>query len=150
MSMNNILTGCQVQLDHGENFRDQNVSGTLSDLVAAKRIASAPPLILKMADPAGITSPSQTARNYAGITVLPMPEVPTTCCQSGCTYCVWDIYRDELEEREAAREKAINALKARNMEIPSELREVVSSDIDPSIAAFMKLERDMAQSTKTL
>lgn len=36
--------------------------------------------------------------NIAGIMVPPKPEEPDNCCMSGCVNCVWDRYRDELEE----------------------------------------------------
>lgn len=34
----------------------------------------------------------------AGILVPPRPDEPDNCCMSGCVNCVWDRYRDELEE----------------------------------------------------
>jgi len=36
--------------------------------------------------------------NIAGVLVPPKPEEPDNCCMSGCVNCVWDNYRDELEE----------------------------------------------------
>lgn len=34
----------------------------------------------------------------AGVLVPPRPEEPDNCCMSGCVNCVWDVYRDDLEE----------------------------------------------------
>ncbi|MCJ1243195.1 hypothetical protein MMC30_000392 [Trapelia coarctata] len=34
----------------------------------------------------------------AGVLVPPRPQEPDNCCMSGCVNCVWDIYRDDLEE----------------------------------------------------
>lgn len=42
-----------------------------------------------------IEAASQT---IAGVTVPPRPEEPENCCMSGCVNCVWDQYRDEMEE----------------------------------------------------
>lgn len=38
------------------------------------------------------------SRNIAGVMVPPKPEEPENCCMSGCVNCVWDVYRDEMEE----------------------------------------------------
>lgn len=42
----------------------------------------------------------------AGVRVPPRPEEPDNCCMSGCVNCVWDRFRDELEEWAAAKRKA--------------------------------------------
>lgn len=44
---------------------------------------------------AAIRSASQ---DIAGILVPPRPEEPDNCCNSGCVNCVWDTYREDLEE----------------------------------------------------
>ncbi|KAL3441911.1 hypothetical protein BJX65DRAFT_321967 [Aspergillus insuetus] len=33
-----------------------------------------------------------------GVPIPPRPEEPDNCCMSGCVHCVWDDYRDEMEE----------------------------------------------------
>lgn len=38
------------------------------------------------------------SRNIAGVMVPQRPEEPDNCCMSGCVNCVWDMYRDEMEE----------------------------------------------------
>jgi hypothetical protein len=49
--------------------------------------------------------------NVAGILVPPRPSEPDNCCMSGCVNCVWEQYREDLEEwasRSAeAREKIL-------------------------------------------
>jgi hypothetical protein len=34
--------------------------------------------------------------------VPPQPPEPGDCCHSGCTFCVEDMYQDELERYQAA------------------------------------------------
>lgn len=46
--------------------------------------------------------------------VPPKPEEPDNCCMSGCVNCVWDRYRDELEEWAEMSAKARSALQAKD------------------------------------
>lgn len=41
-----------------------------------------------------------------GVLVPPRPEEPDNCCMSGCVNCVWDQYRDDMEEWAAANAEA--------------------------------------------
>ncbi|KAL4787544.1 oxidoreductase-like protein [Aspergillus varians] len=43
----------------------------------------------------GTSSPWKTVN---GVPIPPRPEEPDNCCMSGCVHCVWDDYRDEIEE----------------------------------------------------
>lgn len=47
----------------------------------------------------------------AGVWVPMRPDEPDDCCMSGCVNCVWDMYRDEMEEWVAKRKEAEHALK---------------------------------------
>lgn len=47
----------------------------------------------------------------AGVSVPPRPDEPDNCCMSGCVNCVWDRYRDELEEWAASTKEADAALR---------------------------------------
>lgn len=38
------------------------------------------------------------SQNIAGIMVPQRPTEPDNCCMSGCVNCVWDVYRDDIEE----------------------------------------------------
>ncbi|TGO65023.1 hypothetical protein BCON_0004g00180 [Botryotinia convoluta] len=51
------------------------------------------------------------SQRIAGVLVPPRPEEPDNCCMSGCVNCVWDRYRDEIEEWAAAKKDADKALK---------------------------------------
>lgn len=46
------------------------------------------------------------SRRIAGILVPPRPEEPDNCCMSGCVNCVWERYRDEIEEWSAKSAEA--------------------------------------------
>lgn len=46
----------------------------------------------------------------AGIKVPSRPEEPTNCCMSGCVNCVWELYKDEIEEWKDTRNKARRVL----------------------------------------
>ncbi|KAF1732730.1 UPF0651 protein, mitochondrial [Beauveria bassiana] len=42
----------------------------------------------------------------AGVRVPPRPEEPDNCCMSGCVNCVWDLYREDMEEWTLASSEA--------------------------------------------
>lgn len=46
------------------------------------------------------------SREVAGVLVPPKPAEPDNCCMSGCVNCVWDLYRDEMEEWAAKSSEA--------------------------------------------
>ncbi|EHY54038.1 hypothetical protein HRR83_004684 [Exophiala dermatitidis] len=52
--------------------------------------------------------PESKWRTINGVPVPPRPLEPDNCCMSGCVHCVWDDYRDDLEEW-AARVKEAQA-----------------------------------------
>jgi len=62
---------------------------------------------------------------------------------------VWDIYREDIEDWQAKRREARDALKVKKKRIPTWLggkaarREEVDplADIDPGLRAFMELEK---------
>ncbi|KAK8161646.1 oxidoreductase-like protein [Phyllosticta citrichinensis] len=51
------------------------------------------------------------AREVAGVEIPPRPDEPDNCCMSGCVNCVWDVYRDELEEWALASREAKRRMK---------------------------------------
>ncbi|KAK5995323.1 hypothetical protein PT974_03727 [Cladobotryum mycophilum] len=48
----------------------------------------------------------------AGVLIPPRPEEPDNCCMSGCVNCVWDLFREDLEEWTAQKSEADERLKA--------------------------------------
>ena len=42
--------------------------------------------------------PDATWRTINGVPVPPRPGEPDNCCMSGCVHCVWDDFRDDVEQ----------------------------------------------------
>ncbi|KAI8628507.1 oxidoreductase-like protein [Xylariaceae sp. FL1651] len=63
----------------------------------------------------------------AGVRVPPRPEEPDNCCMSGCVDCVWDRYRDEMEEWATASSRAERALQAERAQGPVDVLGGVSA-----------------------
>jgi hypothetical protein len=66
---------------------------------------------------------------------------------------VWDIYREDIEGWQSARQKARDALKAKRKRIPVWLGGKAAqkeefdplADIDPGLRAFMELEKRLRE-----
>lgn len=43
-------------------------------------------------------APETTWKTVNGVAIPPRPKEPDNCCMSGCAHCVWDDYRDDMEE----------------------------------------------------
>lgn len=65
--------------------------------------------------------------NVAGVLVPPKPEEPDNCCMSGCVNCVWDRFRDEMEEWAIAKATADKRLAA------AARQKELGEGLDPSI-----------------
>lgn len=89
------------------------------------------------------------AKMYAGVVVPARPEEPLNCCQSGCVHCVWDIYREDIEDYEAKKKEAREALTKSGKTVPVELGGSGEPDIigqlSPSLQAFIKLEKQLKE-----
>jgi len=68
------------------------------------------------------------SKMVAGILVPPKPEEPDNCCMSGCVNCVWDRFRDEMEEWAFASTRAEQLLQAQEAQGDSN----VHSDARPA------------------
>lgn len=54
----------------------------------------------------GEAPPESMWKTINGVPIPPRPEEPDNCCMSGCVHCVWDDFRDEMEEWAARIAKA--------------------------------------------
>ena len=45
----------------------------------------------------------------AGVLIPPKPEEPDNCCMSGCVNCVWERFREDMEDWTAATKRAAEA-----------------------------------------
>jgi hypothetical protein len=43
-------------------------------------------------------TPDATWQTINGVPIPPRPGEPENCCMSGCVHCVWDDYRDDVEQ----------------------------------------------------
>jgi len=73
----------------------------------------------------------------AGITVPPRPEEPENCCMSGCVNCVWDLYRDEMEEWADKSAQARAAMQAQRQEGKGTGQMVAGSGVPTHVAVSM-------------
>ena len=67
-------------------------------------------------------------------------------------HCVWDIYREDIEDWQSSRQRARDALKAKKKRIPVWLGGKAAqeeldplADIDPGLRAFMELEKRLRE-----
>ncbi|KAM3551618.1 hypothetical protein MY1884_007626 [Beauveria asiatica] len=60
----------------------------------------------RLLGPADRADRAAQATTIAGVRVPPRPEEPDNCCMSGCVNCVWDLYREDMEEWTLASSEA--------------------------------------------
>lgn len=82
----------------------------------------------------------KASQNIAGILVPPKPEEPDNCCMSGCVNCVWDTYRDELEEWAEASVKA--RAKLQEQRVQGESSGMMSKATDSSNHVAVSMDDD--------
>ncbi|KAJ9249414.1 hypothetical protein DTO021C3_7827 [Paecilomyces variotii] len=62
------------------------------------------------------TPPESTWKTVNGVPIPPRPLEPDNCCMSGCAHCVWDDFRDDMEQWAARVEEAYARAKAKGPE----------------------------------
>lgn len=65
-----------------------------------------------LSGPARRADQRSKATMVAGVLVPPKPSEPDNCCMSGCVNCVWDQYREDMEDFIHASAEADQATKA--------------------------------------
>lgn len=65
-----------------------------------------------LAGPARRADQRSKATMVAGVLVPPKPSEPDNCCMSGCVNCVWDQYREDMEDWIYASAEADKAVQA--------------------------------------
>ncbi|KAL5117520.1 hypothetical protein ACEQ8H_004550 [Pleosporales sp. CAS-2024a] len=107
----------------------------------------------KLAGPAERRTAIEAASQViAGVVVPAKPAEPDNCCMSGCVNCVWDLYRDDMEEWAEKSAQARAAMQANDDGGGSESNRHVDSASDASslfdeipvgIREFMKTEKKL-------
>lgn len=67
---------------------------------------------------------AEASKVVAGVVVPPRPEEPDNCCMSGCVNCVWDQFRDDLEDWAAKSAEARAALEKQRATRPGKAAKV--------------------------
>jgi hypothetical protein len=79
----------------------------------------------------------------AGVWVPPRPMEPDNCCMSGCVNCVYERYREELEEWAAARKEAEVALaKEQGLEKNKKRRRTIGEMDGGAIHTMVSMDDD--------
>ncbi|KAI1430548.1 oxidoreductase-like protein [Xylaria sp. CBS 124048] len=101
----------------------------------------------RLAGPAERADRLQSIRDrsvrIAGVLVPPRPEEPENCCMSGCVNCVWDRYRDEMEEWATASKLAEKALQAERARAAADaMASASTAESSPSSASPTSMDDD--------
>lgn len=109
----------------------------------------------------------------AGLSLPARPEEPNNCCMSGCVNCVWEMYKDELNDWKTRRNEIRHKLLTERTDLdwpenvlgpePAERKKGNSKavadkfvedssddDLSPSIKAFLKTEHKLKEKKRKL
>lgn len=81
----------------------------------------------------------------------PKPEPPSNddCCLSGCEFCVWDLYDEDMKEYQKSASQVQEAFEAHGKPVPDSVKpETIRDAVDPTMRAFLDMEREMAMKIK--
>jgi len=76
------------------------------------------------------------SRLVTGVLVPPRPEEPDNCCMSGCVNCVWDRYRDDMEEWASANAEAERRLRLQERGIGAADVRAGAQAVDPGVMSI--------------
>ncbi|KAF2429210.1 hypothetical protein EJ08DRAFT_575166, partial [Tothia fuscella] len=97
----------------------------------------------RLAGPGRREDINKKAKNIGGVLVPPRPEEPDNCCMSGCVNCVWDLYRDDLEEWAAKSAEAREAFLAKQQKNKSKgIGGTGSMNVDPGTPSHVATSMD--------
>jgi predicted nucleic acid-binding Zn-ribbon protein len=92
----------------------------------------------KLAGPAERKKEIEAASQViAGVLVPPKPTEPDNCCMSGCVNCVWDMFRDDMEEWAAKSAQARKAIQAQREKGVGSGQMVAGSGVPSHVATSM-------------
>ncbi|KAI9700990.1 MAG: hypothetical protein M1820_006635 [Bogoriella megaspora] len=80
---------------------------------------------------------NRASTKIAGVLVPPRPSEPDNCCMSGCVNCVWDRYRDELEEWASASAEARRRMQAQRDKVEGSEAMLQQSGMPTHVATSM-------------
>ncbi|KAF9110764.1 hypothetical protein BGX27_005908 [Mortierella sp. AM989] len=103
-----------------------------------------------------LSKPSAESTLYHGfsIPVKPTPPGSEDCCMSGCAHCVYDIYEEDRQEYKRKLAKVLEEIEKAGLPPPPNIAAGSAatgkdnngdndSDMDPSMKAFLELERKL-------
>jgi hypothetical protein len=74
--------------------------------------------------------PESTWKTVNGVPIPPRPLEPDNCCMSGCAHCVWDDYRDDMEEWAGRLTTAQAKARASSTMTNKDLRQAPRAEVD--------------------
>ncbi|OJJ46359.1 hypothetical protein ASPZODRAFT_132440 [Penicilliopsis zonata CBS 506.65] len=80
--------------------------------------------------------PVSTWKTINGVAIPPRPEEPENCCMSGCVHCVWDDYRDDVEQWAARLEQAKAMAKGTPKDPIADMRQTPRPEVQSAVTSM--------------